>query len=129
MSDIPEELKYTKSHEWLSQDEDVITIGITQHAQLLLGDVVFVELPEIGDVIHAGQEFGVIESVKAASDLYAPVSGEVIAINEELEDSPSTVNISPFGDGWLLQVKDVEQNDLDELLSAEEYEKFIAEED
>ena len=88
----------------------------------------FVELPEVGDVIHKGQEFGVVESVKAASDLYAPVSGEVVEVNEELEDSPSTVNISPFGDGWFIKIKDVEQNELDELLSAEEYDQYILEE-
>ncbi len=128
MSDTPQELKFTKSHEWLSQENETITIGITQHAQLLLGDVVFVELPEVGEIIHKGQEFGVIESVKAASDLYGPVSGEVIEINEELEDSPSTVNISPFGDGWLLKIKDVEQIELDELLSADEYDQYVLEE-
>jgi glycine cleavage system H protein len=128
MSDTPQELKFTKSHEWLSQDNEIITIGISQHAQLLLGDVVFVELPEVGDVIHKGQEFGVIESVKAASDLYAPVSGEVVEVNEELEDSPSTVNISPFGDGWLIKIKDVEQPELDELLSADEYDQYVLEE-
>lgn len=128
MSDTPQELKFTRSHEWIGQDDEIITIGISQHAQLLLGDVVFVELPEVGDVIHKGQEFGVVESVKAASDLYAPVSGEVVEVNEELEDSPSTVNISPFGDGWFIKIKDVEQNELDELLSAEEYDQYILEE-
>jgi len=128
MSEIPEELKYSKSHEWVRQDGDVVTIGITQHAQQLLGDIVFVELPEEGEELSQGDEFGVIESVKAASDVYAPVSGEVVGVNLELEDSPALVNQSPYGDGWLLQIKVNSESQLSELLSAQEYEQFAAEE-
>ena len=128
MSEIPEELKYTKSHEWLRIENDLVTVGITQHAQEQLGDIVFVELPEEGDNLSTGDECGVIESVKTASDVYAPVNGEVVAINAELEDSPGTVNQSPYGDGWLFQLKNGDAKDISELLSAEEYAEMIAEE-
>lgn len=123
MSNTPNELKYAESHEWARLEEDgTITVGITDHAQEALGDVVFVELPEIGAAMAAGQEAGVVESVKAASDIYSPVSGEVIAINETLVDEPETVNDSPYDDGWFFKVKPEEVGELDNLLSAEEYE-------
>ena len=121
MSQLPAELKYAASHEWARLDGDVVTVGITDHAQDALGDLVFVELPTVGDVVSAGQEAGVVESVKAASDIYAPVSGEIIAINEALVDAPEIVNTEPYTGGWLYQIKISDAAELDELLSAEEY--------
>jgi len=102
---IPEDLKYAKSHEWVMVEGDVATVGITQFAQEQLGDLTFVELPEVGDTFEQGAEMGSVESVKAASEIYAPVSGEVIEINEELEDAPEKVNEEPYGAGWLLKFK------------------------
>ena len=122
MSNIPSELKYVASHEWIRVEGDgTVTIGITDHAQDLLGDVVFVELPEVGADVATGDESGVVESVKAASDIYAPLSGEVVAINEELEDSPELVNSDPYGDGWFFKLKLSDVDELNELLSAEGY--------
>ena len=121
MSQLPAELKYAASHEWARLDGDVVTVGITDHAQDALGDLVFVELPTVGDVVSAGQEAGVVESVKAASDIYAPVSGEIIAINEALVDAPEIVNTEPYAGGWLYQIKISDAAELDELLSAEAY--------
>lgn len=123
MSEVRSELKYLPSHEWACVEADgSVTIGITDHAQEALGDVVFVELPEVGSTVTAGQEAGVVESVKAASDIYSPVSGEVIAINEALEDAPETVNGSPFDDGWFFKVKPSDLSELDDALDAEAYE-------
>ena len=121
MSQLPAELKYAASHEWARLEGDVVTVGITDHAQDALGDLVFVELPSVGDVVSAGQEAGVVESVKAASDIYAPVSGEIIAINDALVDAPEIVNTEPYAGGWLYQIKISDTAELDELLSAEEY--------
>jgi glycine cleavage system H protein len=121
MSQLPAELKYAASHEWARLDGDVVTVGITDHAQDALGDLVFVELPTVGDVVSAGQEAGVVESVKAASDIYEPVSGEIIAINEALVDAPEIVNTEPYTGGWLYQIKISDAAELDELLSAEAY--------
>lgn len=122
MSNIPSELKYVASHEWIRVEGDgTVTIGVTDNAQDLLGDVVFVELPEVGAEVATGEESGVVESVKAASDIYAPLSGEVIAINEELEDSPELVNSDPYGDGWFFKMKLTDEDELKELLSGEEY--------
>ncbi len=122
MSEIPNELKYVASHEWVRvEDDGTVTIGVTHHAQDLLGDVVFVELPEVGAHLSAGDEAGVVESVKAASDIYAPLSGEVVAINEDLEDSPELVNSDPFGDGWFFRLKISDKAELDELLDADGY--------
>jgi glycine cleavage system H protein len=121
MSQLPAELKYAASHEWARLEGDVVTVGITDHAQDALGDLVFVELPSVGDVVSAGQEAGVVESVKAASDIYAPVSGEIIAINDALVDAPEIVNTEPYAGGWLYQIKISDAAELDELLSAEEY--------
>ncbi|MEQ8801227.1 glycine cleavage system protein GcvH [Haliea sp.] len=129
MSQTPSELKYASSHEWARLEEDgTVTIGITDHAQEALGDVVFVELPEVGDRLAAGDEAGVVESVKAASDIYAPVSGEVIAINDALEDEPETVNGDPYNDGWFYRIQPDDTAELDNLLSAEDYTEHCADE-
>lgn len=129
MSEIRPDLKYLPSHEWARvEDDGTVTIGITDHAQESLGDVVFVELPEVGSVVSAGQEAGVVESVKAASDIFSPVSGEVIAINEELEDAPETVNSSPFDDGWFFQVRPSDLDELNDALDASGYENSISDE-
>lgn len=129
MSNIPNELRYAPTHEWVCLEANgEVRVGITEHAQDLLGDMVFVELPEVGRFLDASEECAVVESVKAASDIYAPVSGEVIAINEELEDSPELVNSDPYGDGWLFRIKVADDTDLAELLSATDYENAIDEE-
>ena len=122
MSNAPEELKYAESHEWASLDsEGIVTVGISEHAQDALGDVVFVELPEVGQEVSAGEEAAVVESVKAASDIYAPVSGVVIAVNELLVEEPETVNSAPYGEGWFFRVKTVDATELDSLMSAKDY--------
>ncbi|MCK9468457.1 MAG: glycine cleavage system protein GcvH [Porticoccaceae bacterium] len=128
MSELPQELRYLDTHEWVRNEGDgIATIGITDHAQDSLGDVVYVELPEVGRVLSVGEESAVVESVKAASDIYAPVSGEVIAVNEALEDEPETVNNSPYGDGWFYKVRMSDPSELDELLDADGY-REVAEE-
>lgn len=122
MSDIPSDRRYAKSHEWvLDAGDGTVTIGISDYAQASLGDITFVEAPPVGDTVTAGEVFGVVESVKAASDLYAPVSGEVIAVNEELESAPETVNGSPYGDGWIMKVKVADTSALDALLDHSAY--------
>ncbi len=129
MSNIPSELKFTNSHEWVRAEGDgTYTIGISEHAQELLGDMVFVELPEVGDEVNAGEDCAVAESVKAASDVYSPLTGEIVAVNEELEDSPEQVNSDPYGDGWLFRVKASDESELAELLDAEAYQALIDEE-
>lgn len=130
MSQTPSELKYASSHEWARLDEDgTVTIGISDHAQDALGDVVFVELPEVGDSLAAGDEAGVVESVKAASDVYAPIGGEVIAVNSLLEDEPETVNSDPYNDGWFYKLQPADASELENLLDAEAYQVQCAEED
>ncbi len=130
MSQTPSELRYAKSHEWARLEEDgTVTVGITDHAQHALGDVVFVELPEMGSTLSAGDEAGVVESVKAASDIYAPVSGEVIAINEQLEDEPETVNSDPYNDGWFFKLAPSDTTELEDLLSADDYKEACEEDD
>ena len=127
--EIPDECGYLETHEWARREGDVVRVGITDFAQDELGDVVFVELPDVGDTLEREAEFGVIESIKAVSDLYAPVSGEVTAVNEELFDAPELVNEAPFGDGWMLEVDpdgDDDEAALDTLLSAADYENQIA---
>ncbi len=124
--DFPDELKYTEEHEWILIEEDVVTIGITDFAQDQLGDVVFVELPEVGDRLETGKTLGVVESVKAVSDVYAPLSGEVVEINEALPDEPELLNTSAYEDGWMLKLKLSSPKELDSLLDAAEYQKFIA---
>jgi glycine cleavage system H protein len=126
--EFPEELKYTEEHEWVMVADDVVTVGITDFAQDQLGDVVFVELPAVGAVVEAGKPFGVVESVKAVSDVYAPVSGEVIEINEELPDSPETINTSPYDDGWMIKIKISAPAELEELMDTDAYQEFIEEE-
>ena len=122
MSQTPDDLKYASTHEWARQDEDGnITVGITDHAQDALGDVVFVELPEVGATFEAGDEAGVVESVKAASDVHAPIAGEVIEINGKVEDDPETVNAEPYGDGWFYRLKPNDIGELEGMLSAEDY--------
>lgn len=122
MSDIPSDLKYVASHEWVRDEGDgTVTIGITDHAQSLLGDVVFVELPEVGVEFTGGDDLGVVESVKAASDVYSPLSGEIIAINAELEDAPELVNSDPYGDGWFIRLRLTDTAEVDDLLDADGY--------
>jgi glycine cleavage system H protein len=130
MSLTPTELKYASSHEWARLEEDgTVTVGISDHAQEALGDVVFVELPDVGTSLAAGDDAGVVESVKAASDLYAPIGGEVVAINEQLEDSPETVNSDPYKEGWFYRLQPSDVAELEKLLSAEDYEARCADDD
>ena len=126
MSQIPEDRRYTKDHEWARVDGTRIVVGITEHAQDELGDVVFIELPERGASFGAGDAFGTVESVKAVSDLYAPVGGEVVEVNEALNDSPEKINEEPYGDGWIMRLRVSEEAD---LLSAGDYEKLLEEEE
>lgn len=128
MSTIPQELKYASSHEWVrSEGNGVYTVGITEHAQDLLGDMVFVELPDVGDSVAQGDDVAVAESVKAASDIYAPISGEIVAVNEALNDSPETVNSAPYTDGWMFQIKAADEAEVAGLLDAAGYAASIAE--
>ncbi|MEM8561096.1 MAG: glycine cleavage system protein GcvH [Pseudomonadota bacterium] len=130
MSQTPAELKYASSHEWARLEEDgTITIGITDHAQEALGDVVFVELPDEGSALAAGDEAGVVESVKAASDIYAPVGGEVISVNTQLEDEPEIVNADPYNDGWFYKLQPTDTSELEAMLSAADYQQLCDEED
>jgi len=127
---IPTELRYTESHEWVREESaKEVLVGITEHAQDALGELVFVKLPEVGDIVHAGDEVAVVESVKAASDVYAPVSGEIIAINDSLEEAPSLVNQDPYGDGWLFKIRLKDTAELEHLLDAEGYQEQIGEEE
>lgn len=126
MSELPGDLKYTKEHEWLRQEEDgTVTIGITDHAQSALGDLVYVELPEVGQEVESGGEMAVVESVKAASDVYAPLSGEVVAVNEALADDPEMINADAFGDGWIVRMKP-SGND-SETMDPDAYQTFLDE--
>lgn len=128
MSNIPTHLYYTESHEWVSTEDDgTARIGISDHAQQALGDLVFVELPVVGDEISQGDPCAVVESVKAASDIYAPVSGKVIAINEELEDDPAIINADPYEDGWLFEIELIDTEELEGLKDAEAYELSLEE--
>ncbi len=129
MSDVPSELKYLSTHEWVLVEGDVATIGISDHAQAALGDLVYVELPEEGSSVAAGDSVAVVESVKAASDTYAPVSGEVVEINEELDGSPDRINDDPYGDGWMYKVKMEDPGEVDDLLDAESYQESIEDEE
>ncbi len=122
---IPDNLKYNESHEWVKPEDDIATIGITDYAQSEIQDIVYVELPEVGTELTQKTEFGVIESVKAAFDLYAPVSGEVIDVNESLLDAPEQVNESPYDDGWFLKIRITNPDELDELLDADSYQAHI----
>ena len=124
---IPTDLRYTSSHEWVRVDGDVATVGISHHAQDALGDVVFVDLPEVGDDLTAQEAVGEVESVKAVSDIYAPVSGEVTEVNQTLEDAPETVNSDPYGEGWLYKVSLSDPNAVNSLLDAVAYEALLEE--
>jgi glycine cleavage system H protein len=126
--EIPQGLKYSKEHEWVATEDSVATIGISDHAQDQLGEIVYIELPAVGDKISKDDPFGVVESVKAVSDIYAPVTGTVIEINEDLPESPETVNEDPYGDGWLIKVKITDMSDLEDLMDAEEYAELLARE-
>jgi len=127
MSELPGDLKYTKDHEWLRQEEDgSVTIGITDHAQSALGDLVYIELPEAGREIELGGEMAVVESVKAASDVYAPVSGTVVAVNEDLSDDPEKINLDPYGDGWIVRLQPSAGED-GETMSPDEYQVLLDE--
>jgi glycine cleavage system H protein len=121
MSDIPNDLKYTKDHEWARQSGSLVAVGVTQHAQEALGDVVYVELPKLGSTITAGKQFGVIESTKAVSELFAPISGKVVKVNDLLNDKPDTINADPYGEGWIIEIEPSDPKQLNELLSAQAY--------
>ena len=121
----PKELKYTKEHEWIKVEGDIATMGITDHAQEKLTDVVFVELPKKGKVVKQSETLAVLESVKAVSDVYSPVSGEVVEVNETLTDKPALVNIKPYDEGWIVKLKVKDSKELDNLMTAEEYEEFL----
>jgi glycine cleavage system H protein len=122
---IPDDLQYTRSHEWVRMEDGTATIGITEHAQDELGDIVFVELPDVGATLDAGDSFGTVESVKAVSDLYTPVGGEVVEVNSALEDAPEKINDDPYGEGWIVKLRTTDEAN---LLSPEEYEKVVEEE-
>jgi glycine cleavage system H protein len=130
MSEIPGDLKFLKSHEWARvEDDGLVRVGISDHAQSQLGDLVYVELPEVGASVQAGNGVAVVESVKAASDIYSPVSGEVVAVNEALNDKPETINEDAYGDGWIFLLKVDSREELDELLDADAYAELIESED
>lgn len=126
-SNIPDNLLYTEEHEWLALDSDIGTIGITDFAQSELGDIVFVELPEVGERMEKGQSFGTVEAVKAVSDLFSPVTGEVVEVNSDLEDSADQVNTEPYGAGWMVKIRVEDQSELENLLGPKDYGDFIAE--
>jgi len=126
---LDHEARYTETHEWARWDGDEIVCGISDHAQESLSDVVYVELPEVGDVLEKGDPFGVVESVKAASDLYMPMGGEITAVNEALEETPELVNQDPYGEGWMIRFKPSDPSEFDDLMDADAYETFVAEEE
>lgn len=126
MTDLPGDLKYTDEHEWLRLEEDgSVVIGISDHAQEALGDLVYVELPEVGQALTSGDGLAVVESVKAASDVYAPLDGEVLAVNESLSDAPELINQDPYGDGWIARVMPEDKQALDDLMDADAYQEFL----
>ncbi len=126
MSELPGELLYTRDHEWLRREDDgSVTVGITDHAQSALGDLVYVELPDVGQEVSEAGEMAVVESVKAASDVYAPISGEILAVNEELADDPEKINSDPYGDGWIVRMNPSDSIDEDAMLSPDDYQEFI----
>ncbi len=124
----PKELKYDREHEWVRMDGDVATIGISDFAQDQLGEVVYVDLPSVGDVVSTGESFGEVESVKSVSELFSPVSGEIVGINNELDDAPELVNNDSYGDGWMVKVKVDNLSEVDALMDADSYEAYLAEE-
>lgn len=129
MSNVPSELKYTQEHEWLREEADgIFTVGITQHAQELLGDMVFIDLPDVGSLVSLGDDCSVAESVKAASDIYAPISGEIVEVNPALEDAPEQVNSEPYGSGWIFKIKASDTAELEALLDASAYQALLQDE-
>lgn len=128
MVQIPDELKYTSDHEWALEEEELLIIGITDYAQDALGEIVYIELPSEGDEVTKGDPFGAVESTKAVSDLYAPVSGDVVEVNEALLDSPETINEDPYGEGWMIKVKPYDPDEIGELMDFEEYTEFVEKE-
>jgi glycine cleavage system H protein len=128
MSNVPTDLKYTRDHEWLRQQDGRVVVGITDHAQKQLGDVVYVELPKVGDTFDAGDALGTVESVKAVSEVYAPISGKVVKVNESLGESPELLNEAPFGEGWIIELQPSDSKQLSELLDAQAYLDYIKEE-
>jgi glycine cleavage system H protein len=126
---LDSEARYAESHEWARWDGEEIVCGITDHAQETLSDVVYVELPMVGDVFDVSEPYGIVESVKAASDVYVPVSGEIVAVNEELEAAPELVNQDPYGDGWMIRLDPSDPDEFEDLMDADEYEAFVAEEE
>src|SRR5262245_17949334 len=127
MGDYPQDLRYTKDHEWARKAGAVVVVGVTAHAQEALGDVVYVELPKLGDQVRAGEPFGVIESTKAVSELFAPVTGKIVKVNDSLVDAPQTVNQDPYGKGWLVEVEGSDPGAFDSLLDAQAYRKLVEE--
>ncbi|MCL7749041.1 glycine cleavage system protein GcvH [Halalkalibacter alkaliphilus] len=127
MSNLPKELKYSEEHEWVKVEGEKVRVGITDFAQSELGDIVFVELPEVGDEIEADEPFGSVESVKTVSELYAPISGKVVEVNEDLDDSPEFVNESPYEKAWMIVVEPSDSSEIDKLMTAEQYEDMISE--
>ncbi|KHF41150.1 MULTISPECIES: glycine cleavage system protein GcvH [Halalkalibacter] len=127
MSNLPKELKYSEEHEWVKVEGEKVRVGITDFAQSELGDIVFVELPEVGDEIEADEPFGSVESVKTVSELYAPISGKVVEVNEDLDDSPEFVNESPYEKAWMIVVEPSDSSEIDKLMTAEQYEEMISE--
>lgn len=126
--DFPKELRYSKEHEWARAESNIVTVGITDYAQDSLGDVVYIELPQEGSAVTKDETFGVVESVKAVSDLYSPVSGKVIEVNDALIDSPEVINDDPYGDAWMIKVEISNPAEIDDLLTADEYKEFVEEE-
>lgn len=127
MSETPEELRYLESHEWARLEEDgIVTVGISDFAQEALGDVVYVELPELGSEVHAGEEAAVVESVKAASDIYSPLAGSVVAVNDALEEGPDAVNSDPYGEGWMFKIDPIDASGIDQLLDSQAYREVCA---
>jgi glycine cleavage system H protein len=126
--EFPEDLKYSKEHEWVLVEGSVATVGITDFAQDQLGDIVFVELPAVGDKVSKEDAFGVVESVKAVSDIYAPVSGKVLEVNDDLPENPEMLNEDSYGDGWIIKIEMSDREELDDLMTAAEYELYVAEE-
>ena len=129
MSNIPKNLQYTKTHEWVKKDDEFLTIGITDHAQTMLGDLVYVELPDMQLALEKGDEMTVVESVKTAADVYAPISGVIVEVNKQLESQPDLINQDPYGNGWICRIKPTDMEELDELMDADTYRDTIAEED
>lgn len=122
---VPEELKYTKDHEWARVENDIVTVGITDYAQGELGDIVYIDLPEAGDRVEANAAFGTIEAVKAVSDLFAPISGEVVEVNSNLQEKPEVVNDDPYGEGWMIKIKISDMAEIDKLLNYTQYKELI----